>query len=95
MKIYILETAKDDLRWFKKYYMKVFPEGRQSADRQYRAMLELLRANPNVGERVEGQLITREFPIRRTPFSVLYRVKPEHIEILHVFDQRSEFANKR
>jgi plasmid stabilization system protein ParE len=47
-----------------------------------------------VGERVEGFPDVREFPIRRTPFAVLYRVQPDHVEILRIFDQRSDFSNK-
>lgn len=95
MKILLLASAKADLRWFKRYYMQVFPSGRENADQQYRALLQLLRSNPDVGERVEGGASLREFPIWRTPFSVLYRVKPEHIEILRVYDQRSQFANEQ
>lgn len=33
---------------------------------------------------------SREFPVLRTPFSMLYRVKPDHIEVLRVFDHRAE-----
>jgi plasmid stabilization system protein ParE len=94
MKILILASAKADLRWFKRYYMQVFPAGRENADQQYRALLQLLRSTPNVGERVEGFPDVREFPIRRTPFAVLYRVQPDHVEILRIFDQRSDFSNK-
>ncbi|WP_039019230.1 type II toxin-antitoxin system RelE/ParE family toxin [Halocynthiibacter namhaensis] len=93
MKILILASAKPDLRWFKQYYMRVFPAGRESADHQFKSLLQLLKSNPDVGERVDGVPFVREFPIRKTPFTVLYRVQSEHIEILRVFDQRSEFAN--
>jgi len=94
MNIHILASAKADLRWFKRYYMQVFPAGRENADHQFRALLALLKSNPDVGERVDAFPGVREFPIRRTPFSVLYRVQPKHIEILRVFDQRSDFANQ-
>jgi plasmid stabilization system protein ParE len=95
MKIIFLAGAKADLRWFKRYYMQVFPEGRVNADQQYGTFLRLLSSSPMVGEKVEGMPEVREYPIRRTPFTVLYRVKAEHIEILRVFDQRSGFANER
>ena len=37
MQIKFLAGAKKDLRWFKQYYMQVFPEGRVNADRNYHA----------------------------------------------------------
>lgn len=95
MKIVFLAEAKGDLRWFKHYYMRVFPEGRRIADQRFKALLQLLKSNPMVGEEVESFPGTREFPIRSTPFSVIYRVRPNQIEVLRVFDQRSEFSNER
>jgi len=95
MKIVFLAAAKQDLRWFKTYYIQAFPEGRANADRQYRAMLQLLKTSPMIGAPTDDIPAAREYPIRNTPFSVIYRVKPDVIEILRVFDQRSGFANAR
>ena len=95
MNIIFLETAKYDLRWFKQYYTRVFPEGRSNADRQYRAFLQLLKANPGIGHPDEWELGLMEYHIPRIPFTVLYRVKSEHIEILRLYDQRSDFSNRR
>lgn len=93
MEIVFLASAKADLRWFKQYYMRVFPDGKKNADQQFHAFLNLLRTNPLIGEAVHGFVVAREFPIHRTPFTVIYRVGRKQIEILRVFDQRSEFSN--
>jgi len=95
MKIIILAEAKADLRWFKHYYTRVFPEGRKNADQQYHSFLRLLKTTPTIGEAVEDMADVREYPIRNIPFSVIYRVRSEHIELLRIFDQRSEFSNER
>lgn len=94
MKIKFLASSKPDLRWFKQYYTKTFPAGRENANRQYRAFLLLLRESPGIGRAVEDEKNTREYPIPRTPFTVLYRIMPEHIEVMRVYDQRSDFSNR-
>ena len=95
MQIVFLASAVPDLRWFKTYYMRVFPEGRRNADQQYHALLKLLKSTPMVGEAVADFPDAREYPIRRTPFTVIYRVRPDQIQILRVLDQRSSYANDR
>ena len=39
---------------------------------------------------VEGMAGIREFPIPRTPFSFIYRVVDDRIEVLRVRDQRGD-----
>ena len=85
MKIFFLETAMYDLRWFKQYYTRVFPEGRSNTNQQYRAFLQILKANPGIGHPDEWELGLMEYHILRTPFTVLYRVKSEHVEILRLY----------
>ena len=95
MNIVFLASAAPDLRWFQRYYMTVFPEGRRKADQQFQTLQKLLLTHPNIGERVEDFPNAREFPIQRTPFSVIYRVQGDRIEVLCVLDQRSGYANDR
>jgi len=95
MKIIFLETAKYDLRWFKQYYARTFPEGRNNANRQYRAFLQTLKENPGIGHSDEWEMGLLEYHIPRIPFTVLYRVRSENIEILRLYDQRSDFSNCR
>ena len=91
MKIVFLTSSHSDLSWFKRYYVSVFPQGRAKADKQYLTTLSVLRQNPLVGHPSETINGAREFHISRTPFSFLYRVTKEHIEIMRVIDGRSNW----
>lgn len=95
MQIQFLAEAIADLRWFKRYYTSVFPEGRSNANRQYRALLALLKNQPKVGHPSEYAVDVFEYHIPRIPFTVLYRIKGAVIEIMRIYDQRSEFSNER
>ncbi len=89
MKLVFLASSKADFRWFKHYYMSVFPEGWAKADNQFLSLIRTLKANPHIGQPsdiVEG---TRVFPILKTPFSLVYRVKEDRIEVLRLIDNRS------
>ena len=94
MKIVFLEATKADLRWFKRYYTKAFPEGRPNANAQYRAFLRLLKERPTIGHPAEDGEGVREYSIPRTPFCALYRVVEDRIEVIRVYDSRSEFSNR-
>jgi len=86
MKIVFLEETKADLRWFKRYYTKRFPEGQENATRQYRAFLLLIKERPNIGHPAEDGAGVREYPIPNTPFTVLHRVRGENIEIMRIYE---------
>jgi plasmid stabilization system protein ParE len=88
MRFAYLESAKRDLVWFRKYYSSVFPEGRGNARRQYRLMKLVLTENPRAGHPV-GERDSRLYVITRTPFSVIYRLRPGRIEVLAIHDGRS------
>lgn len=91
MRLLFLAQAKHDLRWFKRYYIDAFPEGRKKTDEQFLRAQQLLSANPHIGhlsEKVEG---ARELHIRRTPFTFIYRPFKDRIEILRVVDERSDW----
>ena len=94
MQIIFLAQTKADLRWFKRYYTQTFPAGRENANRQYRAFLKLLSERPTIGHPTEDGEGVREYSIPRTPFSALYRVFEDRIEIMRIYDQRSEFSNR-
>lgn len=91
MKLVYLKTAIADLRWFKHYYMTVFPEGRLKADQQFSATQKLLKVNPYIGQPSELSETVREHPVPRTPFTCVYRVVGELIEVLRVVDGRSDW----
>jgi plasmid stabilization system protein ParE len=70
------------------YYERVFPEGAQGAQSQYRRTLEILRSNPEIGRPTEEG--KRTFVVLRTSFSFEYRIANGRIEILRVRDGRAD-----
>ncbi|MCH2189148.1 type II toxin-antitoxin system RelE/ParE family toxin [Candidatus Gracilibacteria bacterium] len=89
MKIVYLPSSISDLEWMKQYYESVFPEGSIQAYRHVLALEGLLQQNPFIGNKTEHDDV-REIPIRKTPFSLIYRVTDHQIQILRVWDQRRE-----
>ncbi|MGN6584176.1 MAG: type II toxin-antitoxin system RelE/ParE family toxin [Rhizobiaceae bacterium] len=88
MKIVFLPRAQRDLVWFRRYYERVFPEGAQGAQNQYRRALAILRNNPEIGHPTdEGK---RVFVVLHTPFSFEYRIANSRIEVLRVRDGRAD-----
>jgi plasmid stabilization system protein ParE len=89
MKIAYLALAKSDLRWFKIYYMKTFPEGKKTAEAHFIQAQTALKTNPFIGHSSERIAGVRELHIPKTPFTFIYRVREDVIEILRVFDNRA------
>jgi hypothetical protein len=72
MKIIYLSSTVPDVIWMRRYNSSVFPEGEKKARRQLKAAELLIMQNPEIGKR-SGE--AREFPILRTPFSIIYRAQ--------------------
>ena len=92
MRILYLACARDDLSWLRQYYREVFPDGATRALKHLLAAEGLLRTNPLIGRRT-GIGDSRELHIARTPFSLIYRVREDRIEILRVWDGRRDRAS--
>jgi plasmid stabilization system protein ParE len=88
MKLVFLQSAAKDIAWFRHYYRSVFPEGAENARASLKALQTLVQANPFVGHPSEGHPGVREFPVKRTPFIMIYRVTDTQIEILRLWDNR-------
>ena len=88
MKIVFLESAAQDIQWFRFYYQSVFPEGSAKARDRLRAIQTTLAANPYIGHPSDAVRAVRELPIPRTPFIFVYRVTPTQIEVLRLWDTR-------
>lgn len=87
MKVIFLTSAAEDLLWFRSYYANAFPAGRERAKKQLKKFCQLLEANPYAGR--AGRIgNVRELHIPKTPFKLIYRVTPRHIEILRLWDER-------
>ena len=89
MRVVYLATTEGDLRWFKRYYTQVFPEGRKNADAHFLLTQKLLRDNPLIGQVIESVPGAREYQVPRTPFSFVYRVRQDRVEVLRVLDKRA------
>jgi plasmid stabilization system protein ParE len=90
MKVAFLPSAYPDLRWFRSYYERTFPEGAENAKRQYNRTLANPKDNPEIGHPMDEPGI-RALHVARTPFSFVYRIARGRIEVIHVRDGRSEY----
>jgi len=88
MKIVFLPTTAPDFEWITEYYLDIFPAGGPKAYRQLERGLSNLSDNPHLGKAI-ARTVYRQYAVPRTPFSLIYRVGSEAIEILHIWDQRS------
>lgn len=92
MKLVYLPSTVADLGWFRVYYTEIFPDGLKRAQKQFRIVEQLLRENPRIGRNTEFPNV-RELNIAKTPFSIIYRLTPKRIEILHIWDSRANPAS--
>ena len=90
MKLVFLPSTRPDLLWMRTYYTSVFPTGAKRAAEHYRLACSVIRENSLIGHPVEDMPGIREFAIQRTPFSVIYRVIDDRIEVLRIWDQRGD-----
>lgn len=88
MKIVYLQSAVQDIGWFRPYYKSVFPSGSERAGKQLKSIQALLAENPYIGHPSEGFDDVRELVITKTPFTLIYRVTSQQIEILRLWDNR-------
>ncbi|WP_284310548.1 type II toxin-antitoxin system RelE/ParE family toxin [Labrys miyagiensis] len=89
MRIIYLPSTKADLRWFRQYYTRHFPEGQKRAREHYYAAVIMLSENPYSGKAIEmGE--ARELAIPRTPFSLVYAIRNGQIEIIRLWDGRAD-----
>lgn len=89
MKVFFLRSAEPSVKWFVRYYASVFPAGALRASDRMEQALERLGANPMIGSALSNRGL-REYSITKTPFSLIYRVTDERIEILQLRDQRAQ-----
>lgn len=95
MKVRYLESARDDIAWFRNYYGRVFPSGKGNARARLQGVIQLISEHPNVGHPPEDFKDALEYPIRKTPFTMIYRIKGNELQVLRVLDQRGGFFNQR
>lgn len=87
MKIVYLPSCRDDLLWMRKYYEQVFPDGQAKAKAQFQNIKNTLLKNPYIGHLTDIDSV-REMVIPKVPFSFIYRIKGEQIQVLRIWDER-------
>ena len=77
-------ASADDLEAIADYLVRHFPSFARTTIRQIHETIASLRSMPYRGRigREEG---TRELVIARLPYIVIYRIKGEAVEILHIY----------
>ena len=90
MKIVFLESSAQDIAWMRKYYKSVFSAGSKNAQKNYNSAKLALKANAYIGHASDYGEGVYEYHIPRIPFTFIYRVKEDRIEMLRVLDDRSE-----
>ena len=88
MRIVFLPATAPDFEWITEYYLSIFPEGGPKAYRRLDRALTNLSDNPRLGKAI-ARTEYRKYSVPRTPFSLIYRIGDDAIEILHIWDQRS------
>ncbi len=89
MQIKFLASSVNDLKWFRYYYESVFPQWLEKAQKQFHSTKGLIKNNPYVGHIIQGDNVM-EFSIPRIPFSFIYLIRWEVIEVLRVWDERQD-----
>jgi toxin ParE1/3/4 len=84
MRIRRTPAAADDLEAIADYLTKHFPSVTQTTIREIYETIATLRSLPQRG-RIGREDGTRELVIARLPYIVVYRIKADAVEILHVY----------
>ena len=84
MRIRWTPAAADDLEAIADYLAKHFPSFTQTTIREIYETIATLRSLPQRG-RIGHEDGTRELVIARLPYIVVYRIKADAVEILHVY----------
>lgn len=90
MRLVFRSSTVADLKWLRRYYATVFPEGEKQARQHYKKTCLTLAEHPFVGHSFGPDAPVRELQIPRTPFSFVYYVEGNEIMIVRVLDGRAE-----
>ncbi len=84
----ILPRAGGDLRWVKSYYDMGNQGGGAKALFRMHDVFLLLSERPQIGP-LAGQAPRRWFSVPGMPFTVVYQLRQDVLEIVRILDQRS------
>jgi plasmid stabilization system protein ParE len=83
MRIRWTVPAADDLENIKNFLLKNYPDFAEPTVRTIYGRIRSLQASPNLG-RPGHRSGTRELPLTPLPYVVVYSVKAEAVEIVHI-----------
>ena len=83
MRIRWTVPAAGDLESVKNYLQEHFPHFAETTVRMIYERVRTLKSNPNRGRRGHRDG-TRELTVAPLPYVIVYSVKPEAVEILHI-----------
>lgn len=86
MRVRWTPRARDGFRHETRYIAKDSPAAARHVAEQVRRAAEYLAVHPRLGR--DGRVIdTRELVVPNTPFTIAYRVREQHVEIVGVVHQ--------
>ncbi len=94
MRIRWTVPAADDLENIKDYLDRRFPHFSQPTIRAIYQRARSLKSTPEKG-RPGHHSGTRELPLTPLPYVIVYAVKPEAIEILHIHHGAQDWISRR
>jgi toxin ParE1/3/4 len=94
MKVVWSEQARQEWATQYRFYFSRNPEAARRIRQAVMNGAKRLRTHPHMGRlgHMEG---SRELAISGTPFLLVYDVNPVRVEILHVYDGRQDWQDKR
>ncbi|MEE8059034.1 MAG: type II toxin-antitoxin system RelE/ParE family toxin [Pseudomonadales bacterium] len=86
------EPALADLIESQRYYEQVNPQAAEMLAQQVWGASQRLGENPSIGRtgEVEG---TQEWVVQKSPYILVYRVRSDHVEMLHVYHDRQDWQS--
>ena len=89
MKVVFLKSTRLDIAWFREYYGSKFAAGQANAASHLREAKILLKTYANIGHASDTEGL-RELQVLKTPFLLVYRIYADEIQIVRLWDQRTE-----
>ena len=84
MRLRWTEPAADDLENIKNYLQRNYPQFAEPTVRTIHQRIRDLKASPYRG-RPGHRAGTRELPLTPLPYVVVYRVRADAVEVLHIY----------
>jgi plasmid stabilization system protein ParE len=92
MRVVWSQSAINDLKAIFNYLNEDDPHAAAAAFRAIRAKADLLRQFPALGPTFDGAV--RQLSVSRTPYVIIYKLQPDRVHLLRLFDSRQDWQNQ-